>query len=106
MIVADVEIAPDGSPLWEDGHRWAIYAEWPVGERTLLYAAFVPNGYVETVVLVPDTEGRRQVWVREDTPHQVRVMEVTYAAPGQARSSSKAHYQIDRRLLDARHPRY
>lgn len=95
VIASDVEVRPDGTPLWEDGHRWALFAETPGGERTLLYSAFVPNGFAEAAVLQPDDQRRRRVLVQERTPQQVRALEIEYRGPGDARSSSSAYYQVE-----------
>jgi len=94
VLTADVEVRPDGVPLWEDGHRWALFAE-SSDARTLLYSAFVPNGFAEAAVLTADAQGRRRVLVQERTPQQVRALEVEYHGPGDARSSSAAHYQVE-----------
>lgn len=95
VITSDVEVRPDGVALWEDGHRWALFAETPAGERTLLYSAFVPNGFAEAAVLQPDDQRRRRVLVQERTPQQLRALEVEYRGPGDARSSSSAYYQVE-----------
>jgi hypothetical protein len=95
VLAAEVEVRPDGVPLWEDGHRWALYAVSGGGERTLLYGAFVANGFAEAAVLAPDDRGRRRVLVQERTPQQVRALEIEYRGPGDARSSSAAHYQVE-----------
>ena len=93
VIAADVELAQSGEPLWEDGHRWAVYVDSPQG-RTLLYAAFVPNGFVEAAALTPGSDGRRKVLVQERMPSQLRALEVEYLAPRSARLSSGAYYQV------------
>ncbi|HEX2207867.1 MAG TPA: hypothetical protein VHG93_09305 [Longimicrobium sp.] len=98
VITSDVTIHTDGSPLWEDGHRWAVFARSPDGQRTMLYSAFVPNGFAEAAVLQPDGRGRRRVLVQERTPQQVRVLDIEYRAPHDARSTSSAYYQIERWL--------
>jgi hypothetical protein len=95
VLAADAEVRPDGTPLWEDGHRWALYAESAAGRRTLLYGAFVPNGFAEVAVLAADAQGRRRVLVQERTPQQVRALDIEYRGPGDARSASAAHYQIE-----------
>jgi hypothetical protein len=46
-------------------------------------------------VLQADDQGRRRVLVQERTPQQVRALEVEYRAPGDARSSSGAYYQVE-----------
>jgi hypothetical protein len=93
VIAADVRVGPSG-PLWEDGHRWAVYVEPEKGVRTMLYGAFVPNGFAEAAVTAPDDDGHRRVLIQERTPQQVRALEVEYQDPGKARLSSAAHYQI------------
>lgn len=93
VLAADAEIGSNGKPLWEDGHRWAVFVEGS-GARTLLYAAFVPNGFVETAALAADRDGRRKVLVQERVPAQLRALEVEYQGPGAARLSSGAYYQI------------
>ncbi|HEX8359031.1 MAG TPA: hypothetical protein VF613_02860 [Longimicrobium sp.] len=95
VLASDVTLGPDGRALWEDGHRWALYVE-SAGRRTMLYSAFVPNGHVEAAVLDPDDTGRRSVLVQERSPDQVRALEVEYRAPGEARSSSSAYYQVEK----------
>ena len=95
VLAADAEVRADGTPLWEDGHRWALFVEATDGRRTMLYSAFVPNGFAEAAVLTPDAQGRRRVLVQERTPQQVRALEVEYHGPGDARSSSAAHYQVE-----------
>jgi hypothetical protein len=98
VIAADVTLSATGAPIWEDGHRWAVYAESADGRRTLLYAAFVPNGFAEAAVLAAGSDGRRNVLVQERTPGQVRALEVEYTGPGVAKSRSGAHYQIEQWL--------
>ena len=94
FIVADATLGADGAPLWEDGHRWAVYVEAPGGERTLLYGAFVPNGFAEAAVLARDDTGRREVLVQERTPQRLRSVTVAYAGPHRARSVSDAYYHL------------
>lgn len=93
VITSDVQMDSTRA-LWEDGHRWGVYAESQGGERTLLYSAFVPNGFVEAAILTADNTGRRRILVQERTPQQVRALEVEYEGPGKAKSSSAAYYQI------------
>jgi hypothetical protein len=98
VIAADVTLSANGAPIWEDGHRWAVYAESADGRRTLLYAAFVPNGFAEAAVLAAGSDGKRNVLVQERTPGQVRALEVEYTGPGVAKSRSGAYYQIEQWL--------
>lgn len=98
VIAADVTLSEKKVPLWEDGHRWAVYVETADGRRTLLYAAFVPNGFAEAAVLAADSGGKRRMLVQERTPGQVRALEVEYLGPGIAKSRSAAHYPIEQWL--------
>jgi hypothetical protein len=93
VIAADVSMGPTG-PLWQDAHRWAVYVEPEKGERTLLYGAFVPNGFAEAAVLGASSDKGRKVLVQERTPQQVRAFEIEYEGPGNARLSSAAYYQV------------
>lgn len=97
VLAASVEVNDRGVPLWEDGHQWAVIVQ-EGGADTLLYTAFVPNGFVEAAVLIPDTEGRRELLIQERTPAQVRAIVVSYRKTGEGRSVSTAHYQVDQWL--------
>lgn len=94
VVAADATLGANGAPIWEDGHRWGVYVEGASGKRTLLYGAFVPNGFTEVAILAPGSEKRRKVLVQERTPQQMRALEVEYLGEGSARSSSSAYYQI------------
>ena len=97
VLTSDVEVSEKGVPIWEDGHRWAVFVE--EGEkRTLLYAAFVPNGHAEAGVMAADSEGRRNVLIHERTPQQTRSLVVAYERPGKAKSISAVYYQIEQWL--------
>ena len=93
ILASDVQLGSDAAPIWEDGHRWAVFVEKP--EVTLLYAAFVPNGLVEAAVLMPDADGRRHVVVLERTPYHARSVVVSYDKPGMARTVSASRHEID-----------
>lgn len=105
ILAADVTLSDRGVPLWEDGHRWVLMAR-EGSELTLLYSAFVPNGFAEAAVLEPSGDGAREVLIQERTPQQVRTLTVRYEGPGRARAGSSAYYQIERwfpgsaRLMD------
>lgn len=94
VLVSDVTLDREGRPLWEDGHRWAVFVD-DEGQRTLLYGDFVPNGHVEAGV-VSGAEGRaRHVLVRERTPQRARTFVIAYDGPGAARGVSAAAYQVE-----------
>lgn len=101
IIAADAVLGSRGQPLWEDGHRWAVYAESPAGERTLLYGAFVPNGFAQAAVVASDSEERLRILVQERTPGRIRALEVEYDAPGMARLASDVRYEIEEWLPGA-----
>ena len=98
VLTADVTMSNAGVPLWEDGHRWALFVE--EGERrTLVYGAFVPNGQADAAVLTPDgTGGRRHLLVRERTPQQLRTIVIGYDSPDAVRTISAAHYRVEQWL--------
>jgi hypothetical protein len=94
MVAAEVSLTEAGFPLWEDGHRWGIFAEAPTGERTLLYSGFVPNGFVEAAVLAADSLGASSLLVQERTPNRLRTFELRYEGPGDADVVSSQDHQI------------
>ena len=97
-LVADVTLNERGDPIWEDGHRWAVLVV-DGAERTLLYAAFVPNGHVEAAVLTADAAtNRRHILVRERTPQQSRSLVIAYEAPGSVRLLSSDDEQVEQWL--------
>jgi hypothetical protein len=96
ILAADVTLDAATRPLWEDGHRWAVFVE-DDGAQTLLYGAFVPNGDVEAAVLEAGPSGNRHVLVRERTPSQSRRFVIGYDA-GSARMVSAASDSVERWL--------
>ena len=94
VLASDVELSSDGTPLWEDGHRWAVYVD-DGAEPTLLYGAFVPNGHVEAAVMNADSMGHRHVYVQERTPGRARSMVVAYESAGRARAISDGNYYLE-----------
>jgi hypothetical protein len=95
VLASDVRTSPSGVPLWEDGHRWALTVS-SGADVTLLYAAFVPNGFVEAAVEPPSSDGTREILVLERTPGRLRVLTLAYAGPGQAPPpASVAHYSLE-----------
>lgn len=94
VLASDVVMSDRGLPLWEDGHRWAVVVR--DGETdTLVFLAFVPNGFVEAAVMTASSEGDRDLWIQERTPAQVRDIAVSYDGPGAGRTVSAAYYQIE-----------
>ena len=97
VLASDVTLAPDGAPLWEDGHRWAVLVE-DDGRRTLLYSAFVPHGHVEAAIGIESSDGTRSVVVHERTPQRAVSFTVAYEAPLRARLVSAAYDHVERWL--------
>jgi hypothetical protein len=97
VIASDVTVMQNGEPLWEDGHRWAVYAERG-DTRTLLYAAFLPHGVAEVALAAPDELGRQSVVVVERTPQHSRTLVVAYDSAAAARTVSYANYPLDQWL--------
>ena len=94
VIAADVETLDDGTPLWEDGHRWVVFVADGDAAHRLLYAAFVPHGRVAAAVLEPGAEGQRAVLVVERTPYRLRTLTVRYAA-GAARLDTATEHIVE-----------
>ena len=98
VLTCDVTMNDSGDALWEDGHRWAVVVE-EGDRRTLVYGAFVPNGYAEAAVLTREQSGnRRHLLVHERTPQQLRTIAVEYLEPGSTRTVSTAYYEIEQWL--------
>ena len=93
-LAADVTLSDRGEPLWEDGHRWAVWVDDPA-TPTLLYAAFVPNGHVSAAIVVRNPDGTRDVLVEESTPDGSRKLVIGYRGPGQARLVSQWGDSVD-----------
>jgi hypothetical protein len=100
VLASDVSLGDDGSPLWEDGHRWAVFID--DGQMpTVIYSAFVPNGHVEAAVATGEGE-RRGVMVIERTPARLRTVVVSYDGPGRARTVSDETREVYAWAPDAR----
>lgn len=97
VVASDVTLMHDGEPLWEDGHRWAVYAD-ASAQRTLLYSKFLPHGVAEVAVGTVGSDGSRDVLIVERTPQHSRAVVVRYERPGVARLVSDANYALDRWL--------
>ncbi len=94
ILASDVTVQEStGRPIWEDGHRWAVLVE-DDGEHTLLYGAFVPNGFVEAALGERESDGIAAVIVAERSPRHFRVYDIVYEAPGEARLRSAANYPL------------
>lgn len=98
VLTADAETLPDGTPLWDHGHRWAVFVSGPGAQPTLLYSGFVPNGHVVVGLLERAADGHQPVLVREHARHREAAFEIAYEAPGRARLVSAAYYAIERWL--------
>lgn len=93
-LASDVSMTAAGAPLWEDGHRWAAFVT-DDEYVTMLYSAFVPNGFVEAAILVESSDGLRDILIHERTPSQMRALTLRYEGPGKAVSVSGAYYTIE-----------
>jgi len=83
VMIADVTLDKRGNPLWEDGHRWQMYVEDAKGNRTRMYARFVPNGSVTVRVAPPQGGVRPTIVLLEQSPDHLGVYEFRYNSPGQ-----------------------
>jgi hypothetical protein len=97
VLTADVTLDARGRPLWEDGHRWAVFVRHAgTAAPTFLYAAFVPNGTVEAATGAPGSDGKAGVVILERQPSRVRVAEVGYAAGAGATLKSDGYYHVEK----------
>lgn len=80
VLLANVSLY-QGEPLWEDGHRWQLYIEEPGGTRTYLYARFLPFGRLEASVVQGEAGATPALLLIEETPQELSVYEIRYAAP-------------------------
>ena len=92
ILASDVVMSDRGVPLWEDGHRWAVIVE-DDGHRSIVYSAFVPNGFAEAAVLEP-SGGRREVLIQERTPQQLRTLTIRYDGSGRASATSVVRHAV------------
>ena len=100
-LASDVTVRPaTGQPIWEEGHRWAVFVD-DRGTRTLLYGAFVPHGFVECAIGIEGSDGSRAVIVQERSPRHLRVMDIAYRGRDSARLQSDAHYPLEQWLPDS-----
>lgn len=86
ILASDVYVTDDGEPMWEDGHRWAVYVEEDDGKRTLVYGAFVPLGTVDAGIAVADPPNGRRIVILERGPTRARLLVAAYDGPGLSRA--------------------
>lgn len=85
VIMTDVEIGDDGQPIWEDGHHWQVYIEdGATGERTYVYARFLPHGSLQAHLAWPQQDAPPTIVLVERTPWSFAAHEVHYGGPGSA----------------------
>ena len=100
-LASDVSLQQTtGQPIWEDGHRWAVFVD-DRGAKTLLYGGFVPHGFVECAIGIEESDGSRVVIVQERSPRHLRVMDIAYRRRGEARLQSDGHYPLEQWLPDS-----
>ncbi|GAB5519087.1 MAG: hypothetical protein RhofKO_13380 [Rhodothermales bacterium] len=92
VLTAEVEVNESGEPLWEDGHRWAIYVDEANASPTFLYGGFVPNGDVE--LGLTDSTSPPNVLVNIRTPYAITLHEVHYLATGDAQLITYANFPV------------
>jgi hypothetical protein len=64
-LLAEVELGPDGAPLWEDGHRWVVLIRDGAEEHRIV-DEFLPQGRLSGWVVEPD-EGSPVVVVLKES---------------------------------------
>jgi hypothetical protein len=97
VLISNVEVH-DRRPVWEDGHHWQLYLETAEGERTHLYARFLPHGRASAWLVQPAEEGETpRILLLEQTPHRVAAYEIEYLAPDEALARPRFEYALDPR---------
>lgn len=82
-------------PLWDDGQPWQLYIQEADGTRTDVYRRFVQMGTVEAHVSTPAPGGTGlNILLVENTPHSIRVFEVTYAGPGKVTAVERLSREV------------
>ena len=100
VVASDVAVDPAGAPMWEDGHRWAVYVVDALeagggatdSSRTLLYGAFLPMGRAEVAVTEPSEGEPPRVFVLSRSAGRVTAEDVAYDGPGEARGLGSATF--------------
>lgn len=89
VVLSDVILNRRGQPLWEDGHRWQVYVESARGERTRLYARFLPHGALTVRFIEADRGAPPRLLLLERTPFTVGAYDIRYRAPGEVTLESR-----------------
>ena len=101
VVASDVAVDSAGTPMWEDGHRWAVYvvdateaggAASADSSRTLLYGAFLPMGRAEVAVTEPSVGEPPRVFVLSRSALRVTAEDIAYDGPGEARGLGSATF--------------
>ena len=98
VVASDVAVDSTDAPMWEDGHRWAVYVvDAPApgdadSSRTLLYGAFLPMGRAEVAVTEPSIGEPPRVFVLSRSVGRVTGEDIAYDGPGEARSLGSATF--------------
>jgi hypothetical protein len=78
VLTCDVRMDARGRPLWEDGHRWAVYLEG-TPRNIYLYSRFLPNGRLSVSVAKPIGAATTLVLL-EQTPFRIALYEIAVDA--------------------------
>jgi hypothetical protein len=94
VLISDVTLDARGQPMWDDGHRWQVYVEEPSGERTYVYARFLPNGKLTAQLTHADMVSRPTLVLLEQMPYAIGVYEITYDGPDRIRVEKRLDREI------------
>jgi hypothetical protein len=83
VLISDVTLDARGRPMWEDGHRWQLYVQDRAGDRTRVYARFLPNGKL-TASVARSPAGSLTILLLEQTPQSTGLYEIEYRQPQNA----------------------
>jgi hypothetical protein len=95
VLIADVGLDGQGTPMWEDGHRWQVYVEEQDGRRTYLYARFLPNGKLLAAVADAASGTTPAIVLLEQTRFMLGAYELAYRGPAQVALLGRFQRSLD-----------
>jgi hypothetical protein len=80
-LLADVELDPDGEPLWEDGHRWVVLVRDDAMEYRVV-DEFVPQGRLSGWIVEPEEGSPVVVVLKESGTGGIELWAFRHAGQG------------------------
>ncbi len=95
VLIANVQLADDGYPMWDDGQAWQLYIEEPDTTRTYVYARMVQLGRVTAHLTYAAPDQGPTIMIMEQTPQELRIYEVTYRGIQQVEVDELVQRRLD-----------